>query len=304
MNVSQDEEREGATENSETSDAEVINADVNADASQDTSSHESESTTQVDSGSPEGGESAESQTTKTEFDISTVPLDTLLQREDVRRAIQSQKDKEIAEERKRIEAERRKQEEDAKRERLREEIRKLAQEPDSEEKTQKLAELGKKNVDQFLEEDADYEAAKRFTSVIEENLMSNPAFDGISRERKLQIADDIKANDGTVSEFMVKLHEEATAAAIEKERMSVRELVQQELAAQRESEAGVQQTKVQERSQRANSGQAVQESVTTGAAKKPVSELTYEEASELYGRGELSTTEFEPFRKAHISRQI
>lgn len=296
----------GVSEGEQATDADNTNSD-----SQGQVSSENSDSLQSEEQSSVKDEVTGSQTTSDQqLDISKIPVDELLKNEDIVRLIQSKTDKGIAQNESRRKDDDRRTAEVKSREIAKKDIEAILATEDSDEKTKKLAEIGQKKVDETLKESKDLEAATRFSTYYEDNLNSNPEFtDKLGTARIKEIADEIQKEGGSVLDYANRLHtavaDKRVDDAVNDTKTSLKEEILAELKSSREAEAQEVQDKVEQRSEDAEEGKSVKKEVEDSTvSKKPVKDLTEEEASTLYGQGELSAIEWEPFRLARLKRRL
>ena len=253
-------------------------------------------------GSNEGQQGDQSQTGEgqqqaSEVDVSKFTAEDfakLLEREDiqeailktepVRRAIQSEKDKELAREsRRRLEQDRAAS--IAETERLdRAEKQALIDEGD-------LKGLGQKEADKIAQEKLDSESATRVDKVIETTLRNNPEFQSLGEDKIDEIYRETIRSKGNVVDF-------STALSREKTRQSVDAAVAESTKGLDEKvaeivEARLVEAKLIERSDASKAGDGPSSAVTGDTANRSNIRLdSKEEISLAYGSGDISTKEF------------
>ncbi len=232
-----------------------------------------------------------------EFDASKMTADDfakLLERDDiqaklmgsesVRRAIQSEKDKELARDsRKRLEDDRAAAEA---------ETRRL----DLEEKRQLIADgdanaLLKRESDILNQEKIDTASATRIDKIIETTLKNNPEYESLGEDRIDEILRETITSKGNVVDFSTALSREKTKQAVDAANVTSGASIDEKIAEAVELklvEAGL-----VKRSEAAAEGDGPAAGVTTDTANRSNIKLSdKKEISLAYGNGEITTKEF------------
>lgn len=219
----------------------------------------------------------------------------LLTSDDVKRQIQSEKDKEIAKEKRRLMADAKKRDKEEADRKARLERQRLLDEEDYEGLGQLMAQEQRSNAE-FLK------SADLFMENGEEWIRENPEYRVLGDDRVNEIIESVKTRRGTFYEIQLDLSKalaeaKAEAAKAETEKSiteRVNEAVEAALAA-----AGVKQ-----RSEAAESGEGPSTTIASGGSPKSVQKpRTYDESAELYGNGEISWEEHKPFLEEHMKRR-
>ncbi|MEK0326608.1 MAG: hypothetical protein QQN63_12995, partial [Nitrosopumilus sp.] len=249
-------------------------------------------------GNEEGNQnqSGEGSQGASEFDASKMTADdfaklldrddiqaTLMKSESVRRAIQSEKDKELAREsRKRLEQDRAAS--IAETERLdRAEKQALIDEGD-------LKGLGQKEADKIAQEKLDSESATRVDKVIETTLRNNPEFQSLGEDKIDEIYRETIRSKGNVVDFSTALSREKTRQSVDAAVVESTKGLDEKVA--EIVEARLIEAKLIERSD-ASKGDAPNSAITADTANRSNIKLdSKEEISLAYGSGDISTKEF------------
>ena len=204
----------------------------------------------------------------------------------------------------------RQQEDDATaREIAKKEIAELMSTEDGVEKTAKLAEIGQAKINDTLEADRQLAAATQFSTLYETSLNSDPNItEKLGTDKIKEIAASIQTEGGSVLDYANRLHtavaDKRVEDAVSDAKTSLKEEIIAELKASNEVEAQETESKVEERSQKAEAGKSVKKEVVEQAqSTKVAAPTTYEEASQLYGQGEMSGAAFKEFRDEHLKQQ-
>jgi len=224
-------------------------------------------------------------------DPSSIPLEELLKREDVRKVIQSEKDKEIAKGRRTVEDKRRKEataeqarEKDARK-------RRLIEERDSE----GLLDLEAK---ELSDTDELERAVKTVSSTIEAVVKEHPDFAGLGHDRIEEVYDDIRRGGGNVLDFTLRLAEERRKADVAKATREATATIPDLVA--REVEARLVEAGVVKRTDATNKGDAPVEKVSGGGVPKLIQgDKTWEEATDEYNSGDMPWEEYAPYHIEH-----
>ena len=250
-------------------------------------------------GNEEGNQnqSGEGSQGASEFDASKMTADdfaklldrddiqaTLMKSESVRRAIQSEKDKELAREsRKRLEDDRTAAEAESKR-------------LDVEEKRQLIADgdadaLLKREKSLLDQEKTDSASATRIDKIIERTLRTNPEYESLGEERINEIYTETIRTQGNVVDFSTALSKEKTKQAVEFAEAKVAKGLDEKISEAvelRMVEAGL-----VKRSEDAEKGNAPSSGITNDTANRANIKLDSKtDISLAYGNGEISTKEF------------
>ena len=247
---------------------------------------------------PEAKEPAAQEPEKPEvkaIDPSSIPLEELLKREDVRKAIQSEKDREIAKERRTVEEKRRKeaQAEDLRAAESRK--RRLIEERDAE---------GLLNLEEteLRETDELGKAVKTVSATIETVVKDHPDFASLGHDRIEEIYDDIRRGGGNVVDFTLRLAEERRRADVAKATKEATASIPDMVA--KEVEAKLIEAGVIKRSAETEKGNVPVEKVSgAGSPKQVQGDLTWEQAADKYNDGEMTWEDYRPFRDEHLKQQ-
>ena len=281
--------------------------DTVSTAEQTSSSNESSNPDQTDQNTGGGSASSTSETpgegTKsTEIDTSKLTAEQvvgLLDREDIRkailgddsikRAIQSEKDKEIARDKRRINDESRKREEA------------IIAQKDSE-KRQQLISDGKGDElitfenEKLLESQNLTKSATKVAKIIEDVVRGTPEFRSLGEEKIDEIYSQIEKDGGNVVDFTLALSKERRDVDVKAATEAVTNTVKDTVTA--EIEAALVAAGLKERS--ASASTTPSEAITSQTTpRQNVKPTTWEQASADYGAGKISSADFEPFRKKH-----
>ena len=266
-----------------------------------------EATPEVAPAAPEVKPAAESapEATPASVDLSKISAEDVLkifEREDVRerllsedspvrRIIQSEKDKEIAKERRKT-AEETRQRAEAERLRAAEEERKALLEAKDYEG---FAQLEEKRLNE-QEELTKY--SRIVGTTIERLIREHPDFAVLGEETIERIYHEVDAAKGTVIDFTVKLAEARRQQDVDKASKEALSQVPSLVAA--EVEAALAARGLTARTDKSTAGDAPSATVSGGGSPKPAPEdMTYEKASTQFGEGEMSWEEFQPWDEAH-----
>lgn len=211
--------------------------------------------------------------------------------EALKRQIQSEKDKEIARERRRIQDEAQRKADEIRRVNEESTKRKFVEEGDYES-------LGKLEAERLAENERLAKYASTFSSTVEKIVKSHPEFSSIGEDKMEQIFADVKATGGNIVDFTAKLAEERRIQEIEKVKResgtNVAELIKAEVEA-RLAELGL-----EDRSKALSTGESSSTAVSAQTGPKTSKNVdTYEDLSTKFGRGEISWSEFEPHFREH-----
>lgn len=220
------------------------------------------------------------------IDTSKIPLESLLEREDLNRHLQSLKDREAS----RIENKLR---QDAIR--REEEARKAAE---AAERVQLLQDedydaLGRREADRMRDEAAFLDAATKISQQVETALKEHPEFRVLGEETIEQVYGEVRSKGGNIIDFTTALSQKRREHDVSSLGEQLRKEQREELDALL-TERGL--GKREEQVAAAETVVAGVSGATAGSGQKP---LTYEQASQAYGEGDLSYAEFKPFLDAH-----
>ncbi|HKZ26948.1 MAG TPA: hypothetical protein VJ086_03535 [Rubrobacteraceae bacterium] len=209
----------------------------------------------------------------------------------VRRIIQSEKDKEIARERRKTTEETR-QRAEAERLRVAEEERRVLLEAKDYEG------LGQLEEKRLHEQEELTKYSRIVGTTIERLIREHPDFAVLGEETIERIYHEVDAARGTVIDFTVRLAEARRQQDVAK--ASKEALSQVPTLVEAEVEAALAARGLTARTDKSTAGDAPSATVSGGGSPKPAPEdMTYEKASTLYGEGELSWEEFQPWDEAH-----
>lgn len=211
--------------------------------------------------------------------------------EALKRQIQSEKDKEIAKERRRLQDEA---------QRKADEIRRVNEESNK----RKLVEdgnyegLGKLEAERLAENERLAKYASTFSSTVEKIIKGHPEFSSIGEDRMEEIFSEVKNSNGNIIDFTARLAEERRVQEIDKIRKesgaNVSDLVKTEVEA-RLAELGL-----ADRTKALDTGDTSSTGVSGSTGPKPSKESTkYDQASLKFGAGEMSWSEFKPYLDEH-----
>jgi hypothetical protein len=211
--------------------------------------------------------------------------------EALKRQIQSEKDKEIARERRRAQDET---------QRRAEEIRRVTEESSK----QKLVEegdyegLGKLEAERLAENKRLAKYASTFSATVEQIVKGHPEYSSIGEDRMEEIFSEVKRANGNIVDFTARLAEERRTQEVDRVRKesgaNVSDLVKSEVEA-RLAELGL-----ADRSKALNTGEAPSTGVSGSTGPKPSKEsIRYDQASEKFGAGDMSWAEFKPYLDDH-----
>jgi len=210
--------------------------------------------------------------------------ETLMKSESVRRAIQSEKDKELARE------SRRRLEDD--RVRAEAESRRL----DEEEKRQLIVDgdgdaLLKREANKLDQKTLDQESATRIDKIIETTLRNNPEYESLGEDRIDEIFRDTITAKGNVVDFSTALSREKTKQAVAAAESVAGASLTDKIA--EAVELKMQEAGLIKRSEEAKSGDAPSPSITADTANRSNIRLdSKEEISLAYGNGDITTKQF------------
>ena len=279
------------------------------DSTEDQTSGSEESSESQDQTGQKTGEAEASSTETTSGDTGDkTPINTddltaaqvvaLLERDDVRdailaddsvkRAIQSEKDKEIAREKRRVSDETRKRDEAARAQKESDERRQLI----ADGKGDELIDFENAKID---EAENLTKSATKVAKIIEDVVRTSPEFRSLGEEKIDEIYAQVEKDNGNVVDFTLALSKERrdvdVAAAREEVTATVKETVTSEI------EAALVAAGLKERA--ASEESAPSAEISSETPRTNVKPTTFEAASEAYGKGTMSLKDFEPFRKKH-----
>lgn len=218
-----------------------------------------------------------------------VPLDHLLERDDVKRAVQSAADRAYARAQKRFEDDAARQRQLAEAQAEDEERRKLLEEGDYD--TYGRREAAKVETQERL-----MESLRQAGSVISQVTTERYA-QVLGEDTVNQIVADVEAKRGNIVDLNTALAEAERKLAVDKAVNSTSKAVQESVM--KEVEARLAEAGVQRRSADAETRGSEKVSGAKPAAAKVEEETTYEKASQLYGDGEMSWSEFKVYKDEH-----
>ena len=210
--------------------------------------------------------------------------EALLKAEPVRRAIQSEKDKELAREsRKRLEQDRAAS--IAETERLDQaEKQALIDEGD-------LKGLGEREAAQIAQNKLDSESATRVDKIIETTLKNNPEFQSLGEDKVDEIYRETIRSKGNVVDFSTALSREKTRQSVDAAVVESTKGLDEKVA--EIVEARLVEAKLIERSDASNKGDSPNAAITADTANRANIKLDSKvDISLAYGNGEISTKEF------------
>lgn len=220
------------------------------------------------------------------IDPSKIPLDKILEREDLTRHLQSLKDREASRIENKLRTEATTRAEQARKDAEAAERAALLQEEDYDG-------LGRKTADQMREESAFLEAAQKISSSVENALKEHPEYRVLGEDAIEQVFNEVRSKNGNIVDFQVALSQKRREHDVSALGEQLRKEQREEL------EALLTERGLGKREEAAAAGDAVVSGVSgavTGTGQRPMS---YEEASQQYGDGDLAYAEFKPFLDAH-----
>lgn len=231
-----------------------------------------------------------------ELDLTSIPLDKLLEREDFQRHLQSQTDKAIAAAERRAQDAVQRQKEQEELDKYRAELERLLEDEDYEE-------LGKRTASTLTEQKELTKAADKLTVVIKQSLRENPEFASLGDDEITKIERDVQGSGGSVVEYMSKLHAAVKEKAVEAERAKLSTNVDEQVDAK--VKALLQEQGLLKREEAVASGAAVSPAVSENASPRaPAKAKTWVQIQDEYGAGEITTQEYNAARKAHLEGKI
>lgn len=271
-------------------------------AAEDEQVGEGLTTPDVDTGKKPAGKATDTKPTEVtppELDLSKVDLGEILEKrpdlrdyflnkdEGVKRAIQSAKDVEIAREKRRLSSEARQREEERSQQEEIAERRRLLDAEDYEA-------LGKLEAEKESQNEILRTANKAVNARYLGEVRKSAEFAPLGEDRIEQIIADATAANGTLLDVTSRLSEARRGLDVE---IAAREANKDIDVRVREAvEAAMASAGVQKRTDEPGAS----ESVSGGTKpREQTGEMTHEKASEMYGNGEMSWEEFQPFRDAH-----
>ena len=222
-------------------------------------------------------------------------LERIFQSEPVKRAIQSEKDKEIARaERQRRDEDRRKR--DDERRRLdEEEKQKLLEEND-------YAGLGELEARRIRDEKQLSTAAARVAGVIEKVVREHPDFAVLGEEKIDEAYADTQRSGGSVIDFTLKLAEARRHMDVERAVADSTKGLSERIAA--EVEAALAAAGVEKRSEEVKGGNAPSKTISGGSTPKSSSKtISEDDAMDRYNDGDMTWAEFKPYWDAIEARR-
>ena len=274
------------------------------DSTEDQTSGSEESSVTPDQTGQKTGDAGASSTTSTPGDGDNTPTEltaeqvvALLDRDDVReavladdsikRAIQSEKDKELA-------REKRKASEDT---RKRDEI--VQAQKDSEDRQRLISEgKGDELIDfenaKLLETENLTKSATKVAKIIEDVVRNTPEFRSLGEEKIDEIYSQVEKDRGNVVDFTLALARERRDVDVKTAITDVTKTVKDTVTA--EIEAALVAAGLKERSEDETAPSA---NISEETPRQNVKPTSYEQASLDFGIGKMSSADFEPYRKKH-----
>ncbi len=215
----------------------------------------------------------------------------VLQSEPIKKTIQSEKDKEINRERRRLDEETRKRD-------AANEAQKKAEKRQSFIENEDYEGLGKLQAEDIEEAATLSKSATKVAKIIEDVVRKNPEFSVLGESKIDEIYAHIGEEKGNVVDFTIALskarREVEVAAATELATKTIKDTIAEEI------DAALVAAGVKERSEAAKGDNTPSEEISGASApRKNIKAMTHDEASDAYGRGEISTAQFEPFKTKH-----
>ena len=209
----------------------------------------------------------------------------------LKRQIQSEKDKEIARERRRFQDEA---------QRKADEIRRVNEESTKNAFVESgdYEGLGKLEAERIAENKRLAQYASTFSSTVEKIIKGHPEFSSIGEDKMEEIFSEVRSSGGNIIDFTARLAEERRVQEIDKVRKesgsNVSDLVKTEVEA-RLAELGL-----ADRTKALNTGESPSDGVSGSTGPKPSKEsIKYDQASTKFGAGEMSWEAFKPYLEEH-----
>lgn len=233
-------------------------------------------------------EVASEETTK--LDASKISLEELLEREDIKRALQSVSDRARASERKMLEAEQKKREFEAKEQSEVEEERRLRE-------TEDYETLGRRTATKAEAEERLMESLRAAGDIIGTATIERYIRE-LGEETVAKIQRDVRDRGGNLVDLQDELAMERQRRAVSTATKDAAEKIKSEV--KEDIEALRAELGVKERSEAATKGETAVGEVSGGKSKPQTEEEdTYEAMSIKYGHGDITREEFLPYLEAH-----
>lgn len=218
--------------------------------------------------------------------------DELLSSDDVKRQIQSEKDKEIAKEKRRLITEAKRRDKDEADRKVRLDRQRLLDEEDYEGLGQLMAQE-QRNSQELLR------SADVFMETGEDWIRDNPEYRVLGDDRVNEIIDSVKNRSGaSFYEIQLELAKALSTAKADEVRVETEKSITERV--NEAVEAALAAAGVQQRSENAEKGEAAVESVASGGGTRISGEkMDYNKSADLYNAGLRTWTEHKPFFDAH-----
>lgn len=271
------------------------NKDSKGEDQEAAESEDTKQTSETDSAATDEKETkSESEATQeekaSEKDASEISIDELLERDDLKRYVQSQKDTAVAK------AERKASDDQRQRERLahekaeREDMRKLREEEDYET-------IGKRTADKAEVEERTLESLRQAGGIISSVAMERYGRD-LGEEAVARIQKENEDRGGDIVSLMTALGEEKTHREVDKATKTIGDKLEEKFSTDMDAlraELGV-----KTRSEATDKGETAVKDVSGGTSSAQTGEEeTWETATDKFNAGEITEEEYKPFRDAH-----
>ena len=234
--------------------------------------------------------------------LAELPLDTILEsREDLRRRIQSERDKAGAAAARHFQDELKARSDAAERARRAEEERRLAAEGD-------FDAIGRKYWDASVVEGQRAQYGQEFNAMMEEAVRQHPEFAALGEDTIGEVYSNVLARKGNIVDLVAGLaskrrqaDKDALTDSIRKEQAEAMKTERESLRSEitKELEATLAEHGIERRKREAEGGGGASRAVSGGAGGAAQKPKTWEEATDAYNRGEMSEADYAPFKKAH-----
>src|SRR3990172_250828 len=214
-----------------------------------------------------------------------------LSSDEVRRVVQSEKEKELARERRRVQDEARQRARAEGAREAEEERRRLAELED-------LEGLGQLELDRIRDANTLLKAADQITATLEEIVRQDPDLKVLGEDRMAEIYDSVQRRKGSIHDLEKELWRARAKLDVDEALAESSKTIEERV--REEVEAALTSAGVKIRTEEVEKGRGASAAVSGGAAPRASQEeMTYEKASTAYGDGEMSWEEFKPYKDAH-----
>jgi len=216
----------------------------------------------------------------------------VLASDEVKKEIQSAKDKEINLERRRRNTEAKARDKAEASRKAAEEKRRLREEEDYE-GLGKYVDAEERDNEELLR------SADLFKQTGEDWIRQNPKYQILGDDRVDEIIDSVKRRGGTFFEFQVELGEELANKRADDARAEASKTIEERV--NEAVEAALAAAGVEQRSKDTEEGKTASETIAKGGTHKQTQKARdWKESADLYNEGEISWAEHQPFHEAHM----